>query len=158
MKTNFPHEDYFVLPWYQLFVFISKRHWENMCFKLLSPDQPCVTLRLGWEGFFIRSILLILSVISSSWEDIPSNDTSARGLQYWSTSTAPTAGDETIEDCKNTWLNTTFLYGFVINGLSMDFNANGGAIIGLQKPQWREKRPLFFFSPNTHYYDYYMYG
>jgi hypothetical protein len=56
---------------------------------------------------------LILSVISSSWEDIPSNDTSARGLQYWSTSRAPTTGEETIGDCKNTRLKAGYTHSFL---------------------------------------------
>lgn len=50
---------------------------------------PWAIRRLGWDGFLILSIFLTFSVISSSWADMLSSVTSASGLQYWSTSTAP---------------------------------------------------------------------
>jgi hypothetical protein len=42
--------------------------------------------------------------------------------------------------------------------LSMGLNANGDAIIGLQKPQWGENGHCLFSSPNTQYYNNNKYG
>lgn len=60
--------------------------------------------RLGWEGFLILSIFLTFSAISSSWDDMPSSVTSARGLQYWSTRTAPRGAAGGRQGMHKIWL------------------------------------------------------
>lgn len=52
--------------------------------------SPWVTCRVGWEGFFNLSIFFTFSAISSNWADMLLSVISANGLQYRSTSTAPT--------------------------------------------------------------------